>query len=383
SGATRVLIEPGIYREAFTLGADVALIGSGADRTILTIPNGITNTVLITASGVANASLANLTILGEGDGVGLSVSSSASSIALQRVVVQGFATAVSVDGSATTLALKNNTIVGNSNGFIATNNAGVDIRNTVFAYNDGTAVQYNPTAVLQLHQYNLYFANGTDLSPNNPGGGELFSNPLFNDFANGDFRAASFSPVIDAGTPGDPVPPGAGDAVDIGHLEQAAVGYFVDDDYCSACANDGLIWGVNAFNVIQDGVNAALSDLNTLSFSDPIRFTVGVNEGVYTETVVISGSVNLVGRSPDTTAILGNGGPSVAFDTAVDAGVSGFTLMGGGTEKIGVLLAGGSNTIEIAYNLIKNNSVGISVTQRATGMATFNTIISNTTGVEV
>ncbi|MEM7798767.1 MAG: hypothetical protein AAF633_06230 [Chloroflexota bacterium] len=383
SGATRVLVEPGIYAEAFALNSDVTIIGSGADRTILTIPSGITNTVLITADGVSNASILNLTILGEGDGTALSVSGGASNIDLERTVVQGFETAVSVDGNTSTLALKNNTLIDNVNGFLATGNAGVDVRNTIFAYNSGVALQRDPGAVLELNQYNLYFANGSDLLPNSPGGGEIFSDPLFNDFASGDFRVASFSPVIDAGTPGDAVPPGAGDAVDIGHLEQSAVGFFIDGNYCSTCPNDGLIWGVNAFNFIQDGVDAALADLSSVELSEPISFTVGVNAGVYTETVVISGSINLVGRSPDTTAILGNGGPAVTFDAAVDAGVSGFTLMGGGTNRIGILMAGGSNTVDIDYNLIKNNSVGISVTQRATGKATFNTIISNTTGIEV
>lgn len=383
SGASRVLIQPGIYAETITLANNVQVIGSGADRTILAFPGGVVATTLVEANGVSNAVLMNLTLLGKGSGTGLSVTNSATDVRLERAIVQGMATAVAVNNSATTLSLKNNSIVGNVDGFVATGNAGVDIRNTIFAYNTGTAVQYDPTAVLQLHQYNLYYANGTDLTPNNPGGGELFSDPLFLDFANGDFRTESFSPVVDAGTPNDPVPPGAGTAVDIGHMEQTGSSFFADDNYCDVCTNDGLIWGVDAFATIQEAVDAAQNDIANLQLDTPIQFTVGVNDGVYAESVVISGSVQLLGRAPDQTTIQGVSGAAVTFDTAVNAGVSGFTLIGGGADPIGILVQGGSNSIDIVHNLIKNNSIGISVTQRATGNATFNTIISNTTGVEL
>ncbi|MFZ0546704.1 MAG: cohesin domain-containing protein [Candidatus Promineifilaceae bacterium] len=383
SGADRVLIQPGVYAEVITLTNAVTVIGSGADRTVLTFPGGSSATTLVNVDGISNAALMNLTLLGKGSGTGFAVSNGATNIALARAVVQGMATAVSVDGSTSTLALKNNTIVGNTAGFLASSNAGVDIRNTIFAYNTGTAVQYGGGAVLQLHQYNLYYANGTDLSPNNPGGGELFSDPLFLNYGKGDFRTEAFSPVIDAGAPGDPVPPGAGKAIDIGHLEQSGSSFFADDDYCAVCLNDGLIWGVDAFATIQEAVDAAQADIDDLQLDTPIQFTVGVNGGVYTESVVISTSVKLVGQVPDQTIIVGNGGPAVTFQSAVNAGVSGFTLIGGGLNPIGVLMNGGSNSVAIDYNLIKNNSTGISVTQRATGYATFNTIISNTNGVQL
>ena len=383
SGADRVLVQPGIYAEAITLSDDVTVIGSGADRTILTFPVNSTPTVLVDADGVDNAAVMNLTLLGEDSGIGLQATNGASNIRLERALVQGMETAVSVDNSTTTLALKNNTIVDNSNGFVASNNAGVDIRNTIFAFNTGTAVQYDPGAVLQLHQYNLYYANGTDLSPNNPGGGEQFSNPLFLDFANDDFRTERFSPVVDAGTPNDLVPTGAGKVVDIGHMEQTGTGFFVDDDYCQTCLNDGLIWGVDAFSSIQDAVDAAQADIAQLRAEEFVQFTVGVNEGVYNESVVISSSVQLLGRTPDLTHINGTTGPAVTFQAAMNAGVSGFTLTGGSTEPIGILLQGGSNSIGIERNLIQNNNVGISVTQRSSGSATFNTIIGNTTGIEL
>ena len=75
------------------------------------------------------------------------------------------------------------------------------------------------------------------------------------------------------------MPPGAGDFIDIGHLEQTASGFFADYGYCSTCENDGLIWGVDAFNTIQDAVDAAQSDLAFLRPDEPLQFTVGVGEG--------------------------------------------------------------------------------------------------------
>ena len=377
------MIQPGIYAEVITLTSSVSIIGSGADRTILSFPGGSAATELVTAAGISNASIQNLTLLGSGSHTAFAASNGSTGIELSRTVIEGFNTAVTTDGSTTTLALKNNTIIGNVSGLLASNNAGVDVRNTIFAYNTGTALQYDQSAVLQLHQYNLYYANGTDLSPNNPGGGERFSNPLFLDYASGDFRTEPFSPVIDAGTPNDPVPPGAGLAIDIGHREQTPSSFFADDDYCSSCLNDGLIWGVDAFATIQEAVNAAAEDLDNLRVETPIQFTVGVNDGTYTESVVISSSIQLLGQAPDVTMIQGTSGPAVTLDAAVNAGVSNFALTGGGGSPIGVLISGGSNSIDLEYNLIKNNSVGISVTQRSTGDATFNTIISNTTGVEL
>ncbi len=381
SGATRVLIQPGIYEETITLTSNVTVIGSGADRTYLKFPTGVTTTVLVEADGISNTVLMNLTLLGQGSDTGLAVSNGAQNINLSRTIVRDLNTAVSITGNTTDLELKNNTLVGNVNGVNATSCASVDIRNTIFAFNTGTALAYEGCAAVQLHQYNLYWANGTDMSPLDPGGGELFSNPLFLNYANNDYRTATYSPVIDAGSPGDLVPPGAGDFADIGHMEQTGSSFFTDDDYCEACTNDGLIWQVDAFITIQEAVDAAQADLNALLGSHPdIQFTVGVGEGIYTESIVISGTVYLIGSNPDVTTIQGNGDTAVTFQNAVNAGVAGFTLMGGGVNPVGVAVQS-SNRINITRNLIKNNDVGIDISQRGSGTAEFNTIISNTTAV--
>ncbi|MEM7799673.1 MAG: hypothetical protein AAF633_10830, partial [Chloroflexota bacterium] len=301
SGATRVLVQPGIYAEAITLTTGVTVIGSGPDKTVLRFPGGSSANTLVTASGVSNAGLLNMTLSGSGSQTGLAASNGATGIRLERTIVQNMNIAVTVDGSTSTVALKNNTLINNVNGFLASSSAGVDVRNTIFAFNTGTGLQYDNGAVLKLHQYNLYYANGTDQIPNSPGGGEIFSDPLFIDFANGDYRTEPFSPVINAGAPNDPVPPGAGRAIDIGHREQSGSSFFVDDSYCSSCLNDGLIWNVDAFSSVQAAVNAAQEDIANLLLESPLQFAVGVNDGVYTESVVISSSVTLLGQGPDRT----------------------------------------------------------------------------------
>ena len=42
--------------------------------------------------------------------------------------------------------------------------------------------------------------------------------------------------------------PGAGSRIDIGHLEQSGGSYVASLGYCATCDNDGLIWGINAFD---------------------------------------------------------------------------------------------------------------------------------------
>ncbi|MFZ0545430.1 MAG: cohesin domain-containing protein [Candidatus Promineifilaceae bacterium] len=381
SGADRVLVQPGVYYEAITLTNDVIVAGSGTGLTYLGFPKDGSATALVTADGVSNASLVNMTLLGDGSSTGMSVLNGATGIELQRTIIRDMGTAVSIDGSTADLNLKNNSIVGNVDGLIAVNCASVDVRNTIFAYNTGTALAYEGCAAIQNHQFNLYWANGTDMLPNDPGGGEIFSDPLFVDFGNNDFRVKHNSPVIDAGSPGDSVPPGAGDFADIGHMEQTGTGFVASHDYCDTCDNDGLIWGIDAFDTIQDAVDAAQADLLSLFDGDGTQFTVGVDTGVYTESVEINWNLQLLGSDPDQTTIVGIGGPAVTLSGTVGTKVEGFTLIGDGPEPIGLLVTGGSYGVEINRNLIKDNQTGIMVDGRSSGSAQFNTIISNTTGI--
>ena len=378
SGASRVLIEPGIYQESITLASNVTIAGSGPDLTILTLP--ISDTVLVEANGISNAALLNVTLQGHSGGTGINISNGTSDFDLERTIIQDMAVAIAIDGSTSDLDLKNNTIIGNADGLAATNCATFDVRNTMFVYNTGTALAYEECAAIKRHEFNLYYANGTDMTPNNPGGGELFSDPLFEAYGRS-YAVGENSPLINTGSPGDSVPPGAGSRIDIGHVEQTGAGYVASHSYCSTCDNDGLIWDVNAFNTVQGAVDAAEQDMLDLFDSNGTIFTVGVDEGVYNESVEIGWNLQLIGSSPDKTTIQGVGAPAVTLSATVGTKVSGFTLIGGGANPVGVEMTGGSSGLEISHNLFKENTTGLLVNGRSSGWVAYSTFISNTTAI--
>ena len=380
SGASRVLIEPGVYYENITLASNVVVAGSGAGLTVIASPTGVSP--IVSADNISNATLANLTLRGDGTILGIATSNGATGIALARLLIEGMGTAVSIDGATTDVDLKNNSFIANVNGISATNCADLDVRNSIFAYNTGTALAYEACATIKRHEFNLYYANGTDMTSNDPGSGEIFSNPLFRNYGIGDYRVQQNSPIIDAGAPGDAVPPGAGDFIDIGHIEQTGGGYIASHDYCATCDNDGLIWGVNAFDTIQGAVDSAESDLLDLFDGDGSQFTVGVDMGTFTESVTINWNLQLLGSDPDNTTIQGVGAPAVTISGTVGTKVAGFTLIGGGASPIGVHVTGGSNSIELTRNLIKDNNIGVLFDGRSSGDATFNTLINNTTALQ-
>jgi hypothetical protein len=166
-------------------------------------------------------------------------------------------------------------------------------------------------------------------------------------------------------------------------MEQTGTAFVARNSYCATCANDGLIWGVDAFDTIQAAVDAAQADMLDLFDGDGTQFTVGVDEGVYTESVEINWNLQLLGSNPDKTTIVGVNGPAVMLSSTVGTKVAGFTLIGGGAEPVGLHLTGGSNSVEIAYNLFKDNEIGVNVDGRSSGRANFNTIVNNTTGIMV
>ncbi len=376
SGANTVVVKPGQYPQSFYLISGVNVLGSRADQTILEPLPGHTGP-LVTAEGVVGVRLSGFTLAGDGNQDGLRVEDGAQSITFGRNIVRGTETGISVLGSETDLEVVNNTIVENTNGMVASACAPVDVRNTIFAYHSGTGLSYEPCAATKLHTYNDFWLNGTDLSPAEPGAGEIFLDPLFVDRFAHDYRTMDDSPVIDAGNPTDPAPPGTGDRVDIGYIEQGRAAYYADDDYCETCANDGLTWQVDAFDVIQDALDAAADDMAALEATEPPpQYTVGVGPGTYTETVTITGYVRLVGSgAEDTTIDAGGSGSPVTLDGVVQAEVSGFTLIGAGSP--GVAVSGASNNITITRNVIRDNPTGIAFSERASGLVTFNTLVDN------
>ena len=66
---------------------------------------------------------------------------------------------------------------------------------------------------------------------------------------------------------------------------------WVDDDYCDNCTNDGHTWGFDAFDNIQDGVDAVDGSV------------VNVGPGAYEEQVVISKKVTIKGSGRNATVI--------------------------------------------------------------------------------
>jgi len=60
---------------------------------------------------------------------------------------------------------------------------------------------------------------------------------------------------------------------------------WVDDDYCDGCGNDGHAWGYDAFDNIQDGIDAVTGS------------TVNVAAGTYTEAILIDKPLTLRGAT--------------------------------------------------------------------------------------
>jgi len=256
SGPRRVLIKPGQYAEAFHLVTGVEVVGARADRVVIVPPPGHTGP-LVQAEGVIDAALKGVTLNGTGTVVGFHGDDKATHTTLYRDIVRNATTGVLLKGGGTQVEVVNNTIVKNDKGLVAANNATLNVRNTIFAYNTTTGLDFSAAGPTPLHTYNDYWANGTDLNPARPGAAELFLDPLFVDPNADNYYPQENSPVIDAGNPNDPHPPGTGEVVDMGYIEQGRAAIYVDDDYCDTCLNDGLTWGVDAFDDIQAALNQA------------------------------------------------------------------------------------------------------------------------------
>ncbi len=383
SGSFRVKIKPGVYEEQVYLPNGVEVLGSNADWTVIRHPGGNTGP-LVQAGGVAQSSLALVTLDGNNaNSAGLRVNSGAQDIAFKRSVIFNTGTAVAIDGAATDMEIANTTLALNANGVAATNCGPVDLRNTAIGYNSGVGLSYQSCAPTQLHTYNLFWQNnGGHFGANaSAGAGELFIDPYFVDPTGGDYRTLNFSPVIDAGSPTDPAPPGAGNRIDIGYVEQGRAHFYVDAAYCELCANDGLTWQVDAFATIQAALNAAektVADLRAAPADVP-QLMVAVAPGAYTGAVSVPSHVLLVGSGAEaTTLTAGSGSSAVTFDGVTAAGVRDFTLTGAGST--GVTIKGAANDITIHHNIIQGTAAAFMVSGQGTGRAEFNTIVNNTTG---
>ncbi len=383
SSANRVLIRPGTYQENLYLISGVEVVGDSADLVILEPEAGSTDP-LVRAEGVVGTKLMMLTLNGAGSGVdGLSVEDGTQYVVAKQNIIRGTDTAISTTGGDTALEVVNNTIVYNVNGAVASDCAPVDVRNTIFAHHSGTGLTYDGCATQKLHKYNLYWSNTADLSPNDPGAGELFLDPLFVNPGDPshDYHTLDGSPVIDAGDPGDPPPPGAGARVDIGYIDQNRAGLYVDDDYCPTCVNDGLSWGVDAFANIQDALDKADDNIHDLK---GLRYTVGIAAGTYTEVITVPSYVRLMGAGPEETVIDAHAinEAVVTFDGVVESEITGFAIRAY-TNTTAINVTGAANNILITRNVIEtwnrtSTESAVAFSGRATGVVTFNTFISHT-----
>jgi PKD repeat protein len=92
---------------------------------------------------------------------------------------------------------------------------------------------------------------------------------------------------------------------------------WVDDDYCDTCGNDGHTWGYDAFDVIQDGIDAVEGSI------------VHVGPGTYNENVLIPSSkagLQLLGAGKTNTHLVITSGS--AIETHAPVTIRGFHIQG-------------------------------------------------------
>jgi hypothetical protein len=132
---------------------------------------------------------------------------------------------------------------------------------------------------------------------------------------------------------------------------------WVDDDYCDGCPNDGHTWGYDAFDKIQDGIDAVDSS------------TVHVAAGTYNETISLKDGVEVLGAGADVTTIDGGGSGPVVRGTSVGSTtkLDGFTITNGSFgDGAGIVLYNSSPTIS---NCIFSGNLA---TDEGGGMSNFN-----------
>jgi hypothetical protein len=110
---------------------------------------------------------------------------------------------------------------------------------------------------------------------------------------------------------------------------------WVDDDYYDGGDNDGHTWGFDAFDKIQDGINAVSGSI------------VHVADGTYYENIVLKDGVQVLGSGPDTTIIDGTRSGSVVI------GVN----LGNTTKLDGLTVINGSASYGGGINLLNSSPI--------------------------
>jgi parallel beta-helix repeat protein len=145
---------------------------------------------------------------------------------------------------------------------------------------------------------------------------------------------------------------------------------WVDDDYCEGCYNDGHTWGYDAFDTIQDGIDAVNENGSVIVF-----------EGTYTENVEIHKKIMLrVEGERNLTRIDGAGGLyclkiNKNADTCV---IEGFTCT---NASFGIVVQSHANMIQ--NTLLCHNNFGMYVHDSNSSIITNNKIINNSYGLHL
>ena len=378
SGAARVLVRPGRYPQTFYLVSGVDVIGSGAELTLIEPPAGLPGT-LVAAEGIARASLARVTLAGGSGWTGFLAEGGARGITLTRNIIRDLDVGVYMRENSA-VEIVNNTIVRNRDGIVAEGTNPVNVRNTILAYHMGTGLLRGAAPTSLSNTYNAFWANGTDMDPVDVGGGKLFVDPRFRSLVGNDFRLQASSPLIDKGAPNDPTVPGGGARIDIGYAEYNAASFYVSKDYSETGLNDGLMWGVDAFDSIQPALDAAARTLYALQGALPEGgYTVGVDRGVYVERVSIPSRVRLVGLGAEQATIdAGGTGSAVTFDAVINARLSGLTLRNAGSTGAGVNISNAASGITLDRVVIHGSAgAGLRLDGGSSARVAFSTIADN------
>nr|MCU0490466.1 Ig-like domain repeat protein [Chloroflexaceae bacterium] len=394
SGAQRVLLAPGVYRESVYMVSGVQLIGAGADLSVIEPPASSTARAIVSAEGVRGVTLARVSLAGSGTAAnrpaGAIIEQGAVQVQFARSIVRNSSIALQINGDSTRAEILNNSFVGNGAGLNVSGagSAGrIDLRNNAFADHSGTALSFSGGTV--LHRYNAYWQNTTSISDGTanpqPGLGDVARDPMFINPANGDYRPQDGSPLLGAGNPNDPTPPGVGGRIDIGYLQRGQAAFYADDDYGSNSFNDGLDWQVDAFASVQDALDAAARTLATVGCGQTAngtcayQITVGVGPGSYTEQLRVPSQVQLIGSGAERTTLNGGGGSPITLDGVVHVSISGFTLTGASGTAAGLRATNAANQIDVNRTIMRGNSSAVRFENGASGKVAFNTIVNNTT----
>jgi hypothetical protein len=153
---------------------------------------------------------------------------------------------------------------------------------------------------------------------------------------------------------------------------------YVDDDYCSTCANGGLTWQVDAFDSIQEGLDAVGDRVISLGKAVKGPVTVSVGPGVYAERLTLPSHVRLIGINTDEVKVDGgDAGDVITVEGVAEVEIRGLHITHSGEQTNTGVRVAGARHISITHNLIVGHGQGIVFEEGATGKVIFNTIVDN------